>query len=127
MKVDFTFKHVDTSESLMEYARERLSKVEKFELKPMDVHFVVSMVKHDCTVEVQVEEGRRKFKAAATTNDFYRAVEMVVNKLTRQMSKDKRRVKHHKNPDRSKAGKLARLTPELETDFTAAKPLRKTG
>jgi putative sigma-54 modulation protein len=126
MKVDFTFKHVDTSESLMNYALERCDKIEKFELNPMEIMFIMSMAKHECTVEVHVEEGRRKFKATATSEDFYRSVEMVVNKLTRQMSKDKRRMKHHKNPERSTYGQLARLTPELETDFTL-RPLRKTG
>jgi putative sigma-54 modulation protein len=125
MKVDFTFKHVDSSDSLMEYAQDRIDKIGKFELNPMDVHFVISMNKHECIVEVSVLEGRRKFKALATSDDFYRSVEMVVNKLTRQMSKDKRRVKGHKNPEKSVSGKIARLTPTLESDF-AVRP-RKAG
>lgn len=126
MKVDFAFKQVDTSEALMKYALERCEKIGKFELNPMDIHFMVSMLKHECTVEVHVEEGRRKFKASATSDDFYRSVDMVVNKLTRQMSKDKRRLKHHKNPERSTYGQLSRLTPELETDFSG-RTLRKVG
>jgi putative sigma-54 modulation protein len=126
MKVDFTFKHVDTSDALVEYALERCDKIEKFELNPMDVHFIVSMVKHDCTIEVHVEEGRRKFKASATSDDFYRSVEMVMNKLSRQMSKDKRRLKAHKNLERSNYGKLDRLNESLEHDF-GARPARKAG
>jgi len=126
MKVDFTFKHMDSSDALMQYARERCEKIEKFELNPMDVHFVMSMHKHECIVEVYVEEGRRKFKASASSEDFYRSVEMVVNKLTRQLSKDKRRLKAHKNIERSSYGQLARLTPALEMNYDA-RPLRKTG
>ena len=126
MKVEFTFKHVDASEALMEYARERCEKLERFELNPMGIHFIVSMLKHECTVDVHVDEGRRKFKANATSDDFYRSVEMVMNKLIRQMSKDKRRVKGHKNPERSNYGKIARLTPSLDSDF-ANRPYRKVG
>ena len=126
MKVDFTFKHMDSSDALMQYARERCEKIEKFELNPMDMHFVMSMHKHECIVEVYVEEGRRKFKASASSEDFYRSVEMVVNKLTRQLSKDKRRLKAHKNIERSSYGQLARLTPALEMNYDA-RPLRKTG
>ena len=126
MKVDFTFKHVDSSESLMDYAKDRIDKITKFELNPMDVHFVVSMEKHDCTVEVHVTEGRRKFKATGTSDDFYRSVEMVINKLTRQMSKDKRRVKSHKNPERSIEGKISRLNESLDSQFND-KPFRKAG
>ena len=127
MKVDFTFIHVDTSEAHMQYAQERLEKIEKFELKPMDVRFTVSMHDHECIVEVSVLEGRRKFRAEGVSDDFYRSVEMVVNKLTRQLSKDKSRVKNHKNPERSVYGKIARLNDQLEPDYTLEKPLRKVG
>ena len=37
----------------MEYARERLEKIEKFELKPMDVHFTISMQRHECIIDVR--------------------------------------------------------------------------
>jgi ribosomal subunit interface protein len=121
MKVDFTFKHVDTSEALMAYASERLEKLMRFELNPMDVHFTISMVRHDCTIDVAVMEGRRKFKATATSDDFYRSVEMVINKLWRQMSKDKRRLKGHKHPERSVAGKIASLNEQLEYDYQNSK------
>jgi putative sigma-54 modulation protein len=125
MKVDFTFKHVDSSEALMQYAQDRLEKIAKFELNPMDVHFTISMLKHECTIDVSVLEGRRKFKAAATSEDFYRSVEMVINKLWRQMSKDKRRMKGHKHPERSVYGKLDSLNEQLEYD--SQRPYRKVG
>jgi ribosomal subunit interface protein len=126
MKVDFNFKHVDSSQSLMAYTEERLAKIEKFELKPMDVQVVYSMQKHECIVDVIVLEGRRKFKANSVAPDFYRAVDNMVNKLGRQLSKDKSRVKHHKNIERSHYGQISLLTENLETDF-ARNPPRKTG
>jgi putative sigma-54 modulation protein len=128
MRVEFSFIHVDQSEALIEYASERMEKLTRFELKPMDVHFTVSMESsHECRIEVFVLEGRRKFKAEAVSDDFYRSVEMCINKLSRQLSKDKGRVKHHKNADRSSYGKIARLNEELEMDFTIERPLRKAG
>jgi putative sigma-54 modulation protein len=127
MKVDFTFKHVDTSEALMDYASSRLEKIERFELKPMDIHFTISMMRHECIVECSILEGRRKFKAEATCDDYYRSVDMVINKLWRQLSKDKRRIKGHKNPEKSVYGKIARLNEQLEPDYTIEKPLRKVG
>jgi ribosomal subunit interface protein len=120
MKVDFTFKQVDTSESLVAYATDRLDKIERFELNPMDVHFAISMVRHECIVEATVIEGRRKFKATASSDDFYRSVEMVINKLWRQLSKDKRRIKAHKHPERSVAGKIASLNEQMEFESQQA-------
>lgn len=119
MKVDFAFKNVDSSDLLMNYMLERLDKLERFELNPMDVHVLVSMVRHECCVEVSMQEGRRKYKASSVSDDFYRSVEMCVNKLQRQLGKEKRRMHdlNHRKPDRSHEGKLSRLTPKLESDF----------
>ncbi len=134
MKVDFNFKHVDHSEALVEYASERTEKLTRFELKPMDVHFTVSIEsRHECKIEVNVLEGRRKFKAEATSDDFYRSVEMVINKLLRQLSKNKGRVKHHKNEANTAYGKIARLNDQVwaECEETSEalmeQPLRKVG
>lgn len=97
MKMDYTFLHVDSSEALVEHFHDRFTKLLKFELKPMDVHVVFSMERHECIVDVQIIEGRRKFKATGLSDDFYRSVDMAVNKLHRQMSKEKKRLKDHKN------------------------------
>jgi ribosomal subunit interface protein len=127
MKVGFAFRNVDSSDMLMEYMTERLEKLDRFELNPMDVYIVVSMVRHECSIEVTMTEGRRKYKAIASSNDFYRTAEMCVNKLQRQLSKDRRR-KHDINqrrPEQTHEGKLARLTPRLELDLV--RDYKKTG
>jgi ribosomal subunit interface protein len=127
MKVDFAFRNVDSSDLLMNYMRERLEKLERFELNPMGVHVVVSMVRHECSVEVTMQEGRRKYKAISVSNDFYRSVEMCVNKLQRQLSKERRRQHdlNQRRPEKTVEGKLAQLTPGLEVDFT--REYKKTG
>ncbi len=127
MKVGFAFRSVDTSDPLMEYMTERLEKLQRFELNPMDVHVVVSMVRHECSIEVTMIEGRRKYKANAVSDDFYRSVEMCVNKLQRQLSKERRR-QHDMNqrrPELSAEGKLARMTPQMEVALP--RDYKKTG
>jgi putative sigma-54 modulation protein len=126
MKVDFSFKHLDTSQALMGYTEEKLGKIEKFELKPMEVHVVYSMQRHECMIEVTVLEGRRKFKATSVSHDFYRAVDNMVNKLSRQMSKDKKHLKYHKRPELSHYGQIEHLNPQLETHYEPKK-IRKVG
>ena len=127
MKVGFAFRNVDSSDLLMDYMTERLEKLGRFELNPMDVHIVVSMVRHECSIEVTMTEGRRKYKANAVSDDFYRSAEMCVNKLQRQLSKERRRQHdiNQRRPDQSVEGKLARLTPQLDSDYK--KDYKKTG
>ena len=119
MKVGFAFRNIDSSDLLMDYMSERLERLERFELNPMDVHVVVSMVRHECSVEVTMTEGRRKYKAHAVSDDFYRSVDRCVNKLQRQLSKERRR-QHDMNqrrPNQSQEGKMARLNDQLEVDY----------
>ena len=92
----------------------------------MDVYVVYSMQRHECMIEITVLEGRRKYKATSIANDFYKAVDNMVNKLTRQLSKGKRKLRYHKNPEKSHYGQIAQLTPELEMDYSPER-LRKVG
>ena len=70
MKVEFTFLHVDSSDALKTRAMDKLQKVDTFEHKPMDVHIIISQFRHDCLVEINVLEGRRKFQATALSIDL---------------------------------------------------------
>ncbi len=99
MKVEFTFLHVDSSDALKTRAMDKLQKVDTFEHKPMDVHIIISQFRHDCLVEINVLEGRRKFQATGVSNDFYKSMDKAVDKLKKQLSKGKRRMKHHKHHD----------------------------
>ena len=126
MKVEFSFQHVDVSDALISHCQERARKLVRFELKPMDVRFTFSMQRHERIVEVRVNEGRRLFRARSVANDFYRAVEMTLNKLLRQLSKDKSRIKNHKNPDGSALGRLDLLNETQESDVDSL-PVLKTG
>lgn len=119
MKVGYAFRNVDSSDLLMNYMTERLEKLGRFELNPMDVQVTVSMVRHECSIDVTMTEGRRKYKALSVTDDFYRAADMCVNKLQRQLSKERRRTHdmNQRRPDKSHEGKIARLNPQLEVNF----------
>lgn len=123
MKVEFTFLHVDSSDALKTRAMDKLQKVDTFEHKPMDVHIIISQFRHDCLVEINVLEGRRKFQATGVSNDFYKSMDKAVDKLKKQLSKGKRRMKHHKHHDHIhnlyelNGGKKRELEYEFEEEF----------
>ncbi len=123
MKVEFTFLHVDSSDALKSRAIEKLHKVDSFEHKPMDIHLTISQLRHECIVEINALEGRRKFQATASSNDFYKSVDKAVEKLKKQMTKGKRRMKNHKHHNHIdnlypiKGGKTRELEREVEDEF----------
>lgn len=127
MKTDIAFKGIDTSEALTEHLNDRLDKLTRLEVLPMEVTILVSGARGESQVEISILEGRRKYRASAVADDHYRAGDMCINKLYRQMSKERRRVHdlNHRRPERTKQGKLALLNEQLEFDYQ--KNWRKAG
>lgn len=121
MKFGFTFKHMDTSEALVEYATDRLHRIEKFELKPLHVHFSFEANKKDLRVDALIKSASGQTKATAVGDDMYAAVDEVVDKLSRQLAKHKSKVQHHKKWTMSDESRLERMNEQLEHDFRASR------
>lgn len=96
MKWKHNFKHVDSSESLKQYAEERFQKLEKLLLKDSQWHIHYSMGKWDCRVEVVVTNPDSRFKASSVSDDLYDAVDIAAHKLSKQFFRRKERLQSHK-------------------------------
>ena len=88
MLVRFHFVHVDRSEAFENHIYDRLQKIERFELNPMGIEVEISGEPGHAQIEIIATEGRRKYRASGEADDFYRASDMAVNKLVRQLSKE---------------------------------------
>jgi ribosomal subunit interface protein len=120
------FKHVDVSSALKTYAEELFEKEHRFLLKESHFQVFYSKGKHkECRVDITVQNGNGHFKASAKADSFYGAVDEVALKLSKQFQKKKEKLQHHKEPSKSRQGRLKRLNPRLEYDnspFPAKKP-----
>lgn len=114
MKLTYTFRHLDSSETLQQFTAERLLEISRFLLK--GGHGTVQYSKHHhlFRVEVAINTREKFFKASAENEDIYAAVESVLNKLEKQFLKVKRTFKNHKRPELSKEGRLKRLNAQFE-------------
>lgn len=117
MKLHFTFKHLDRSESLEAYARERLNELSRFLLKDGFGHVYFSRQQHEFCVESSVNTRARYFRATAFHDDPYQAVDLMVTKLERQFLKMKNQVQNHKHPELVKGRRHERLAERLEGGF----------
>ena len=106
MKLNYTFKHIDTSESLISYTLERMNDVSRFLLKEGFGNVYFSKHKNEFCVEVSVNTHEKYFKATAYGQDVYAAVDAVSEKLEKQFLKIKSQVKNHKKPELSKEGRF---------------------
>ncbi len=114
MKSSFTFKHLDHSQSLVEYTNQKLDEVGKFLLKDGRCNVYFWKDHHEFYVEVSVNSKQKFFKASANATDIYVAVDMMADKLEKQFLKVKEIYLNHKKFDLSKEGRLHEVNSQFE-------------
>lgn len=121
MKFQFTYRHVDVSQSLTAYAQEQFERVGRHLQKDSKWQVFFSMGRYDYQVEVTVKGAWGHFKASSKAEDFYLAVDEASEKLERQFLKKKEQHKQHHKPELSKEGQLEHVNEMLEYELIAGK------
>lgn len=121
MKLNYTFKHLDHSDALLNYTEEKMEEIGKFLLKEGYGNVYYSKIKNEFCVEVTVNTREKYFKATSYNMDVYTAVDLVVEKLEKQFLKTRKIMQHHKKPELSREGKMDQLNSRLEFEAKTAK------
>jgi putative sigma-54 modulation protein len=95
MKVIFTGRHVEVSDSLRASTQERLDKMTTYLDDIIDVHVIFSVEKHRHQAEITLKTRRSDFIACAETDDMYLSLSQALDKLEAQA---------HKQAGKQKAG-----------------------
>lgn len=102
MKLNYTFKHLDHSDSLVSYTQDRMLEISRFLLKESNGSIYYSKQRNEFCVEVSVNTREKYFKATASGLDIYSAVDNAVEKLEKQFLKVSKQYKNHKKPELTK-------------------------
>ncbi|ODS51071.1 MAG: ribosomal subunit interface protein [Bdellovibrio sp. SCN 50-8] len=121
MKFQFTYRHVDVSQSLTTYAQEQFERIGRHLLKDSRWQVAFTMGRYDYNVEVNVNGPWGHFKASSKAEDFYLAVDLAAEKLEKQFQRRKEQLQHHKSPERSKQGQLDQVNDMLEYEGSWSK------
>ncbi|HEY5997459.1 MAG TPA: ribosome-associated translation inhibitor RaiA [Candidatus Deferrimicrobiaceae bacterium] len=85
--INVTFRHVDSSEALKSYVTEKLGKVQKVVDKTFDAQVTLSVEKFRHIAEVFLTGKGITIKAFESTDDLYSAIDLVCDKVERQLKK----------------------------------------
>ncbi len=112
MQINVTFRHIEPSVSLREYAEEKLSRIKKYLKEPIEAHVVLKVEKFRHTAEASIDAGGVRFKGTQETDDMYSAIDMLADTLEAQAKKSKEKSTQKKGgaPGRSIANE--ELFPE---------------
>ncbi|MES2802937.1 MAG: ribosome-associated translation inhibitor RaiA [Bdellovibrionota bacterium] len=114
MKSNYTFKHLDYSESLVTYTNEKLDEIGKFLLKEGRCTVYYWKDHHEFHCEVSINSKEKFFKAHGTATDVYVAVDLMIDKMEKQFLKVKEIYQDHKKFELSKQGRIKEINDQLE-------------
>jgi len=85
MHIAITFRHLDSTEAIKDYAHEKVGKIQKFLRKPMKANVTLSVEKGAQKAEVQVNAGSEHYTASDHGDNIYASLDRVVDKITHQI------------------------------------------
>ena len=113
MDITVTFRHLESTDALRDYAREKVSRIKKYVGTPADVAVVLSLEKHRHQAEITLNTNGITVNAKDVTEDMYAAIDLAVDKLERQVKKHKEKIKDHKPGERTARYNIVASEPVL--------------
>jgi putative sigma-54 modulation protein len=92
MSVDITGRHIEITEPLRKFTTDRLDRLRGIIDEILEVHFILTVEKHQRHVaEVNIKTRRDFYHAEEVSTDMYTSIAAVIDKVEKQILKDKQR------------------------------------
>ena len=119
MQTSVTFKNLDPSNHLKSYVSDKLDRLDKYLYNPAEASVVLSVEKFRHIAEINIIGDRLNIIGKEETEDMYSAIDMVMDKLEKQIKKSKQKIRDHRQgKGKSKPGDLHGARP-LDEDWEA--------
>lgn len=119
--IQITGRHIDITPSMKDYAMEKISKIERFINRIIDVTVIMDTQKLDHRVEIILKFGGMKITSNASTTDMYASIDKAVDKLEAQLRRYKSKIQDHHakgiKPIDMNVNIFQRPLDEYEVDF----------
>jgi putative sigma-54 modulation protein len=89
MNIAFTFRNLESSDGVKAYATDKIAKLQKYLRAPIEAEVVASLERHLQCVDVTIVAGSKRYEAREESADMYASIDAVIDKLDRQLKRDK--------------------------------------
>jgi putative sigma-54 modulation protein len=97
MKTSVTFKNIEPSEPLKSYVSDKLDRFDRFLDSPAEANVVLQVEKFRHIAEININGRKFNIIAKEETNDMYSAIDMALDKISKQIRKNKEKIKDRRN------------------------------
>ncbi|MGO0121937.1 ribosome hibernation-promoting factor, HPF/YfiA family [Desulfothermobacter acidiphilus] len=119
-------KNIEVTEALRQYVEKRLSKLERFANHLDEAQVVLSLERGQHRVEVTMNMNGMILRGEEATHDMYAAVDLVVEKLERQIERYKGRILRRRGESATPLAPPLPSSPEKEEEFKVVRVKRFT-
>lgn len=99
MQINVSGHHVDVTDSLRSYVETKLDKLERHFDRITNMQVILSVEKQRQKAESTIRISGGELFAESESDDLYTAIDMLADKLDRQLIKQKEKMKDHKQKD----------------------------
>ncbi len=100
MKLSVTFRHMEPSEALKQQVEDKLSKIEKYFHDPVRANVTLSTESYRNKIDIILTLANGTvIKGGETADDMYTAVDLVMDKIDRQVRRYKDKITTHRSND----------------------------
>lgn len=117
MQTSVRFKNLDSSDHLKTYVRDKLDRFDKYLYNPAEANVVLSVEKFRHIAEVNIIGDRLNINGKEETEDMYMSIDMVLDKLEKQIKKSKQKTRERRAGAKGKSkGPKEPELPAAEAD-----------
>ena len=102
MQIKVSGHQFDVSPALREYATGKIGRLERHFERVLDVHVILTTDKLVHRAEATLASPQKTMHAYGESNDMYAAIDVLADKLDRQVTKHKEKLKDHHRGDAAK-------------------------
>ncbi len=101
LRISILGRNVYVTDSMKDYAYEKLSKIERFHNHIMDIHVTMDVQKVEQSVVIILHLEHFRVKVAASSSDMYASIDKAIEKLRAKIRRWKSRIQDHHKKARS--------------------------
>jgi putative sigma-54 modulation protein len=100
MQLNITFRNLNASDALKEYAKEKIERVHKYLDGTGEAHVVLMLERHLHHADITLHAGPFLLRGREKSEDMYASIDLAMDKIERQLRRYKERLKHHHGRDK---------------------------
>src|SRR5210317_306861 len=118
MQTSVTFKNLDSSDTLRSYVQEKLDRFDRLLDNPAEANVVLSVEKFRHMAEINIIGDRLTINGKEETIDMYSAIDMVLDKLEKQIKKSKEKIRERRSAAKNRSRPILEEAENLLEDET---------